>query len=162
MKKLLFIFTIIGLFFIQSNLFAQSGADSLIITPKKIYPVTQAGVELKPFEVQQILNSNPESRKELAAAKENQTFALLLGGAGGFMIGWPLGTAMGGGEPNWLLAGIGAGLVALSIPLSSAAKKKTLKAIELYNEGLVHKKETEALSFRFQGTSNGFGLVMKF
>lgn len=87
---------------------------------------------------------------------------MILGYAGGFMIGWPLGTAIGGGEPNWALAGIGAGLVVLSIPLSSSAKKKTIKAIELYNQGLVPKKEIETMSFQFQGTSNGFGLIMKF
>lgn len=31
---------------------------------------------------------------------------IILSYAGGFMIGWPIGTAIGGGKPAWALAGI--------------------------------------------------------
>ncbi len=162
MKKVLIIIFIFKLLFISFYSNAQSKSDSLIITPKRIYPVSQAGVVLKPAQLNKILYSNPEAKKEMEAAKGNQAFAMILGTAGGFMIGWPLGQAIGGGEPQWALAGIGAGLVAISIPLSSAAKKKTLKAIDLYNAGLIAKKETDPISFHLQGTKNGFGLVLMF
>ena len=39
---------------------------------------------------------------------------------GGFLIGWPLGTALAGGDPNWTLAAIGAGCVAIAIPRPSS------------------------------------------
>lgn len=51
----------------------------------------------------------------------------------GFLIGWPIGTAIGGGDPNWLLAGIGAGILIVAIPVSKAATTNALKAVEIYN-----------------------------
>lgn len=45
----------------------------------------------------------------------------VLGFMGGACIGWPLGTAIGGGDPQWAIAGIGAGLIAIGLPLSIIA-----------------------------------------
>ncbi|MBK8636390.1 MAG: hypothetical protein IPN72_23720 [Saprospiraceae bacterium] len=42
-----------------------------------------------------------------------------------FMIGYPLGALIRGGEPNWALAGVGAGLVVVSIPIASSVKTCT-------------------------------------
>ena len=47
----------------------------------------------------------------------------LLGGIGGFLVGWTLGTALGGGDPDWTVAGVGAGFIALSIPFAIKVKK---------------------------------------
>lgn len=59
--------------------------------------------------------------------------ATVLGFAGGFLIGWPIGTAVAGGEPQWELPAIGAGLVILAFPFSEQAKKKASIAVDLYN-----------------------------
>ncbi len=88
----------------------------------------------------------------MISAKKDNVFAQLLGAAGGFMIGWPVGTAIGGGEPNWTMAGIGAGLVAISIPISSNFKKKALSAIKQHNNLLTasnnrHLKPIYSVSF---------------
>lgn len=48
----------------------------------------------------------------------------VLGFAGGALIGWPLGTALGGGDPEWYLAGIGAVLVGGAIALEIVGKRK--------------------------------------
>ena len=61
---------------------------------------------------------------------------IILSYAGGFMIGWPIGTAIGGGKPAWALAGIGGGLVAVAIPLSISSNKKMETAVRQYNAGL--------------------------
>ena len=36
-------------------------------------------------------------------------------------VGHSIGTAIGGGDPEWALAGVGAGLIAVAIPISSSA-----------------------------------------
>lgn len=58
-------------------------------------------------------------------AKKDFVFAQILGATGGVLIGWPLGTALVGGDPNWAMAGIGVGIVAVSIPISINFKKKS-------------------------------------
>ena len=86
-----------------------------------------------------------------------------MGYAGGFLIGYPVGTAIGGGEPKWAMAGIGAGLLIIAIPISSGANKKVKKAIRLYNKSLIpityHKPSP---SFSLETTQNGIGVVMRF
>lgn len=56
-----------------------------------------------------------------------KAFSLLI------LIGWPLGTALGGGEPEWAMAGAGAVVVLAAIPLTSAFRKHAQKAISIYN-----------------------------
>ena len=50
--------------------------------------------------------------------------AVVLGTAGGALIGYPLGQALGGGQPQWALAGVGAGLCAIAITLDIIDKKR--------------------------------------
>lgn len=95
----------------------------------------QNGKKLSPKQMLNLMDVNPAAYKEMEAAKLNNDWATAFGFAGGFLIGWPLGTAIGGGEPNWTLAGIGAGLVVVSIPFSTAYKKHALKAVDMYNNG---------------------------
>jgi hypothetical protein len=61
---------------------------------------------------------------------------MIFGLPGGFLIGWPLGTAAAGGKPNWVLAGIGAGLTVVSMTFSGAYSKHARNAVNLYNNGL--------------------------
>lgn len=48
----------------------------------------------------------------------------IFGFAGGALIGWPLGTAIAGGDPDWYLAGIGAGLAGVAIVFEVLGKKR--------------------------------------
>jgi len=99
----------------------------------------------------------------MLSAKKDNVFAQLVGAAGGFMIGWPLGTALGGGEPNWTLAGIGAGIIAISIPISSNFKRKAHSAIQKHNSIIMasnNKQLKPIYSVGFGGTS--FKLNVRF
>jgi hypothetical protein len=49
--------------------------------------------------------------------------AYILAYSGGFMVGYTLGTAIAGGDPNWGVAGIGAGLIVVAVPLSIIGKR---------------------------------------
>jgi len=91
------------------------------------------GKVLKPREVSVILESNPEAYQEFKKARTNLAVANVFGFIGGAMIGWPLGAAAGGGDPQWGVAGAGAGVILLSIPFSSSYSKRAKRAIDLYN-----------------------------
>jgi len=95
----------------------------------------------------------------MISAKKDNVFAQLLGAAGGLMLGFTLGTSLGGGEPNWTIGGIGAGLIAISIPISSNFKKKAHSAIEQHNSLLTASNNRylkPIYSLGFGGTSLKF------
>lgn len=77
------------------------------------------------------------------------------------MIGWPIGASIGGGDANWALAGIGAGLVFMGILISMAANKNVKKAVDAYNSSFTStdkfKPELEIFA-----NENGVVLSMSF
>lgn len=58
-----------------------------------------------------------DAEQEIIDARKSITFANVLGGVGGFFIGWPLGQAVSGKEPNVTMAIVGVALTFLSAPL---------------------------------------------
>lgn len=102
------------------------------------------------------------SAELLKKARRDNTIAMILGGAGGGLVGFSLGTALGGGDPNWAMAGIGAGLIIVAIPISNSAGNKTREAVELYNTSINSKKAIVSRPQFFLTTSAtgiGFSLV---
>lgn len=146
-------------------LVAFAYCNSQTIESKKVfggYKFTQSGKTLTMNELTTQLNTNEESADLIKKAKSQNTFASILGGAGGALIGFPIGTAIGGGEANWVVAGVGAGILAVAIPLSASANKKTKQAVEIYNSGsktkenLAHKPQLFVVS-----NSRGMGLALQ-
>ncbi len=126
------------------------------------YKFTQDGKNLKFTEIVDIVKNNEDAYKLAKSAKSNYTVAQILGGAGGFLIGWPIGAALGGGDPDWTIAGIGAGLVAISIPFNSGANKKMKKAIEHYNSSLQNTSSIIKPQYRFLANAKGVGIGITF
>lgn len=125
------------------------------------YKYTQNGKNLKMEDLVKEMKGNPEALALIKKAKSSNNFSLFLGGAGGALVGWPLGTALAGGDANWLLAGIGAGLLVIAIPVSSSANKKSKQAIDLYNSSLsssIFREKKPELSITSSGNSIGFVL----
>ena len=150
----------IFLIFSVSASFSQTTQDSITIKGNRFY---QNGEVLSMPQLSNILSANPSAYKMIKEARSSASFAGILSCAGGFLIGYPLGTAIGGGEPKWAMAGIGAGLLIIAIPISSGANKKAKKAVRLYNKSLkpitYQKPKT---SFCIENTKNGIGIVMRF
>jgi hypothetical protein len=109
---------------------AQSREGDLRMQKSKIYLDNRV---LKPKEVLSVMAGNPEAYAAYKKAKSNYDAGQVIGFIGGFMVGYPLGTALGGGDPQWGIAAGGVGLLLLNIPLSTAYKKHAGNAIELYN-----------------------------
>lgn len=110
-----------------------------------------------------IMKSNTNAFELMKKGRTQRSLSAVLGFAGGGLIGWPLGTALGGGEANWTLAGIGAGLIVIGIPISSSANKKINQAVELYNASLNETSQNHFKpEFKIIANTNGLGLSMNF
>ncbi|MDX9882453.1 MAG: hypothetical protein RBS73_10325 [Prolixibacteraceae bacterium] len=155
--------TILTGFFIvvTLSLFAQNTNAPVEIKKSFGTVFTQNGKNLTPRQLAAIMQSDPKAAAEMKIAKSNYSVGSVFGFAGGFLIGWPVGTAIGGGKPNWAMAGIGAGLVAISIPFSSAYTKHAKNAVGIYNEKLKQTSLPKA-DFKFGLTCNGVGLRITF
>ncbi len=161
MKKL-----IIGLTLLLSGiplLFSQTAGDT--ITMKKAFGGYQFFINEKRLTVPQVvktMEANEQAYKTVKGAQASNGLASVLSGAGGFMVGWPLGTALAGGDPNWALAGIGAGLIIVSIPVSLNAIKQFREAVRTYNLGVSRTSVKPRTDLRFALTGYGPGIVIKF
>jgi len=160
MKK----FTVIIAFLAISiaSAFGQSTADS--ITMKKEFggqQFYQHGYRLNIKQLTSVIKTDEQAYKELRSAKAVYTTAMIFSYAGGFMVGWPIGTAIGGGEPNWVLAGIGAGLIVVAFSLSKSSNKKSLQAVDTYNSGLGKSAFWDKRELKLSMTGDGIGLILR-
>ncbi len=125
------------------------------------YRYTLSGRPVSIMQVSDIIGNNPETTVYLKKAKTNYYTSMVFNYAGGFMVGWPIGTAIGGGEPEWGLAAIGGGLILFGITFNNAANRNTIKAIDLYNSWKMN-NGTRVYSMSFGLNSSGIGLSLKF
>ena len=77
------------------------------------------------------------------------------------MVGWPIGTAAGGGEANWTLAGIGAGLIVAAIPFENAFSKRARNSINIYNSR-TGKSSWRKPQLNLGFTRHGMGMKLSF
>lgn len=157
MKKI-----VLAIVFIVATFFSVQAQK---IEMKKVfggYQFTQQGAILTLNQMQELMKNNQEAFDLVKSAKSNQTWGMILGTAGGALVGFPIGTAIGGGEPEWALAGVGAALIVATIPIVKGFNKKTSKAVELYNAGFtgVGYQFQPEINFNFKGTS--LGITMSF
>jgi hypothetical protein len=143
--------------------FGQTTSDSISI--KKVfggYKFYQGERKLSMSELVKIVQPNVQAFKEIKSAQSASTFATIIGGAGGALVGWPIGTAVGGGKANWVLAGIGAGLIIASIPISQSFNRHSKQAVSIFNNGLKTNSFWNKNELKFSLTEDGIGLTLKF
>lgn len=161
MKRILVTLTLIT---ISLNFaFSQTETDSISV--KKAFGGYQFYQGKNRLNMKQLVNTmkpNEEAFSQIKSAQSSYTMASIVSFAGGFMMGWQLGTVVGGGEPNWAMAGIGAGLVVVSIPISQKFNKQAKQAIDTYNQGLQTTSFWNRSELRFSTQANGVGLTLIF
>jgi hypothetical protein len=108
-------------------------------------------------QVMEILREKPLAFEEFKKAKANYNMAGVLGFTGGLLIGFPLGTALVGGEPEWGLAAGGAAFILGSIHFNRVFKAHALNALDIYNGKVISRIKPE---FNFRGSSASF--IIKF
>ena len=127
------------------------------------YTYTQDGENLKMNQLVKTMESNQQAFDLIKKAQSSNTLASVFGFAGGGLVGWPVGTAIGGGDANWVLAGVGAGLIAIAIPISMNANKKANEAVDIYNASLNTTSYQEVKTeFNIIGNAQGVGLSIRF
>ena len=137
-KNTVKVVTVIFLIFFSIQLFSQE-QEKIEIVKKPLGTVFQLnGKNLKISEIAEITSSNPVSQKEMKIAKRNYHAGSFFSMVGGALIGFPIGTMIGGGEPQWELAAVGVGFVIIGIPFQIGYSKHTKKAInEFYSNNYV-------------------------
>jgi hypothetical protein len=114
---------------------------------------------LRPKEVLHIMESNEAAHAAFKKAMGNYNASMVFSFAGGFLVGWPVGTAIAGGDPQWGLAAAGVGLILVSIPFTSGFTKNANIAIDIYNKDSA-KSYSPKLYIGFRGA--GVGATLKF
>lgn len=142
-----------------------SSINAQQIEMKKVfggYQFTQEGKNLTLGQMQEVMKNNTDAFNLIKSAKTNQTWGMILGTAGGALVGFPVGTAIGGGDPEWALAGVGAALIVATIPIVKNFNKKTSKAVELYNADFPSVSSNFNPEFNLNFKGIGLGISMNF
>jgi hypothetical protein len=116
-------------------------------------------VTISPKQVLDVMYYTDKPYKEFKKAKMNYGIAGVLGFTGGIMLGFPIGTAIAGGKPEWLLAAGGAAVILTSIPFSIAFKRRARNAVDLYN---IEKSQTSTIKTSFYFRGNQAGVLIRF
>ncbi|MCL2414947.1 MAG: hypothetical protein FWC94_06840 [Bacteroidales bacterium] len=160
MKNKTIFCTVFLLFF--TTLVAQTSTDTLTIRSSAwtgfTFEQNQRSYTFR--EVPALMQNNQQAYDFIQKARTQNTLANVFGAAGGLLVGWPLGVAVAGGEANWGLATIGAGLIVVAIPIFNSAKRNANRAVQIYNDGV--QAQQSNLSINFGVTHQGVGLQINF
>ena len=129
----------------SSMVYGQTNNDPL--STKKSWGSTkiyQNGDKYSHGKILDVMDEKSESYAVLKKASNANFGAGILGGIGGFIIGYQLGASSSGpsGEINTKNILLGAGFIVASIPLSQSYTKNTQKAVTLFNDSLNDIKPT--------------------
>jgi len=155
MKNILLFFCLVLLFF---QGFSQKSADTIEIRKHKYY---YQGQTISHSTVVEILQTDRMAHRHVQNRNACAIPAYILGFVGGGLIGWPLGTYIGGGEPEWYLAGIGGGLVAVGLGIAIIGDAQMKKAIQVFNSNR-RALGQQQMFFNVGLTNTGFGFVFRF
>ncbi|MBL7798144.1 MAG: hypothetical protein JNJ90_16750 [Saprospiraceae bacterium] len=139
----------------------QTAADTIEVRKAFGTVFRYKGKNQTPKQLLDLMAPIPEAYKEMEIARSNNTAGTIFGAIGGFMVGWQLGSAIGGGDPNWSLAAVGAGVIVISIPFSTAYTRHAKNAVALYNGSQRH-SALDGPELHLGMTGNGMGLRLSF
>ena len=131
MKKLVFLIVIL----FYGTIVVQAQTDTITIQDK--WYGTSFKKDGKPLPLKKLellLKNDAIASEQFKKGKGANTVGVVLGSAGGFLVGYTIGEALGGGPAiNPAVIALGAGLIGLSIPFTNSSCKKFKAAVETYN-----------------------------
>ena len=151
--------------FLFGGLFTSTAQSQTIESTKTFggYKFVQGTNKMTMGELSRAMTPESESYYIMKKAKGSHALAQVMSGLGGFGIGLPLGAQIAGGDPNWIYAGLGAGLIVISLPISIKAGKEAKRAVDLHNASLATGYQSNFKpEFSSVGNGNGVGLSLKF
>jgi len=141
--------------------FAQNSTDPITIEKKWRTVFLQNGNRVNPRQMVDITSVNPDAYRVMKLAKSNHDASMMFGSLGVFFIAMPIGASVFSFDPNWAMAGVGAGLVAVAIPFSVKYTKQAKSAVSIYN-GSIKTTSQVSVGFNMAFSSSGLGLRMTF
>jgi hypothetical protein len=97
----------------------------------------QDGKNLDVEDMVKKLSKEPAAAPHVSRSQALKTIVSILGGAGGGLIGWPIGGKLGGDDdPPWELAYVGVGTILLAIPLALWGDASLDSAVDAHNAAL--------------------------
>jgi uncharacterized membrane protein YkgB len=149
-------------FSISFSTFCQTSVDSIhIVKNAWSYTYFTDGYELTPENMKFVMPNNPKSLRYFKKAQTSSIISFGMGYLGRSLIGWPIGTALGGGKLNWIIAIIGCGVVAATIPIVNSSNRNLKKAIDSYNRG-VSFADKPNIDVNLGLSRNGLGVLFRF
>ena len=141
----------------------QSTRDSILISKTfGGYQFYQGNTRLNMSQLVNIVKPNERAWQLAKKAHSTNTIGTIIGFAGGALVGWPVGTVLAGGDPEWVIAGIGAGLIVVAIPLSQKFNKQIKQAVSTYNSSLRGTSFWDKKELKILMKGNGVGVVLNF
>ncbi len=143
-------FVVIILFLSQLNqLCAQSRTDSITVIKRWSTIYVQRGQNLSMGGLLYITKDNPAAFAEMKKAQNRYTLSFLSGCIGGACVGYPVGTALGGGIPNWNIAFAGAAFIGMSIAFEHSFNVHATRGARLHNSSLSGGQNKEPACLHF-------------
>ena len=119
------------------------------------------GQALTPKQMLTMMQNYPDAFSAMKMAKTNYDASMVFGYIGGFLVGYPLGTAAAGGKPEWTMAAIGGVFILIALPLNFAYNKNAKTAVRLYNSKIKESSDHN-VKIDFGFTRSGIGLICRF
>ena len=144
-----------------SFLRAQNVSDTIAISRSGV--MTHEGVRLTPTKLKSLALQIPAAKEEYKKAEVNYYIAYVLSTAGGALIGYPVGTKLAGGNPNWNIAAAGAVILVPAVFFAVDYNKRAKRAVRIINDELKQSgKSVTYLDLKVGPTSNGIGITINF
>ncbi len=142
-------------------LFSQNKTDSIKVNTWFGSSFEQNGKSLSVRKLIAITSDNAEAYKEMQIAKNNYTGGEVFGIIGGCVVAFSFGSALYDGSINWVMLGLGSGLILIEVPFTILFKQHATNAVNIYNSGL-KKTSLKTMNLKIGLTCNGIGLKMQF
>ena len=137
--------------------------DSLKIRKSTFgYRYYSNNTEIYQYQFRDIIKNDEDAFKLFRKGDNLNILSTAFGLGGGFGIGWLIGGMLAGGEPNWIMGGVGAGLLLFTTPLSRSAQNNLNKSVKVYNRNLSNQSgllQKSDLSLTFNRQEIGFKLT---
>jgi hypothetical protein len=151
----------LAMILLMTTLNAQVQPDTIQVK-KKLGTVFQInGENVSPGKMLKIMEPNPMAHAEMKIANTNYVVSMIFSCAGGFVIGYQIGSSVVSGEPEWTAAGVGAGLLIVAIPFAISYTKHAKNAVYIYNRG-VRNSSGNPPEMTFNISPTGTGLKIRF
>ncbi len=141
----------------QSDLYS----DDYINVYKDTTFVRKTMEDMDIYRLGEVIESDSAAYSKFETGNSYYTLANVFSSVGGFAVGYPLGTQLSDGEPNWTLAYVGLGTIGIGLILALISQDYYNDAIDLYIAnigGVSHIRSKSLPNF----TTKGVGISIRF